>query len=65
MHKFTGVLGARVLSGWERYWHPTLSRHDPSPPLRLESAPEPPFIKLNNYLAVRVGDGMSCTERIR
>ena len=26
---------------------------------------EVPFLKINNYLHVKVGDGMSCTEKIR
>ncbi|HKQ24100.1 MAG TPA: hypothetical protein VJT81_06625 [Burkholderiales bacterium] len=45
-------------------WAPTLTRHDePGGPLALET-PEP-SASINNFMFVRVGDGMSTGEKSR
>jgi len=51
-------VGAQIFSEWGKYWHPTLTFHDPNPPITLENAEAAgsPFFQ-SDWSSARVGHG--------
>ena len=44
MHNMRNVGGRLLTPAWAQFWQPTLTSHDPNPPLTLESPAAAPAV---------------------